>query len=99
MTTLYAYQANGDDNSHDSSRGGGSSGEQNGSSAYEEGDVIGIYIAAAGGVTTLYKNGAVAQSCSRRFPNLLAGNYVLCCQPYMGGAGRLVFAGACKTPP
>lgn len=54
---------------------------------------------AKGGRTTFYKNGAVASSVSKRFPNLPAGKYVLCCQPYMGGAGRLAFAEARSSLP
>ena len=61
--------------------------------------MLGIYIAASGGETTLYKNGAVVRWASRLFPNLPVGSYVLCCQPYMGGAAKLRVAEARRKQP
>ena len=53
---------------------------------FEEGDTLGVTLSPSGELG-LIRNGA--RTGGSKAPVLPPGKYVLCCQPYMGGAARL----------
>ena len=56
----------------------------------EEGDRLRVRVA-AGGELSFFRNGdLVSTEGAKGNPKLPPGKYVLCCQPYMGGAAQLL---------